>query len=99
MKPFSFISLALIAPVAASIVNCSTTTFQAFLDANGTNAQVVYAHHYEQNSTFVNPNETSATIPTELPAACAVQVNATTDVGTHYSFGVFLPDEWNGRFL
>lgn len=81
--------------------NCNIATFQKFLDANGTVAQVVYAQHYAEGSTFVNPNATLATgvNPTDLPATCAVQVNATTEYDTHYSFGIFLPDNWNGRFL
>lgn len=79
--------------------DCSIETFQAFLDANGTAARVVYARHYAENSTFVNPNISSVTNPTQMPAACAIQVNATTDVDTYFSFGVFLPDTWNERFL
>ena len=86
-------------PVALAGNNCTIETFQAFLDANGTAARVVYARHYAENSTFVNPNISSVTNPTQLPAACAIQVNATTDVNTHFSFGVFLPDTWNERFL
>ncbi|PYH38076.1 tannase and feruloyl esterase [Aspergillus neoniger CBS 115656] len=85
--------------VALGSNDCSIETFQAFLDANGTAARVVYARHYAENSTFVNPNISSATNPTQLPAACAIQVNATTDVDTHFSFGVFLPDTWNERFF
>ncbi|KAJ5736942.1 uncharacterized protein N7483_002067 [Penicillium malachiteum] len=86
-------------PAVAAATNCSIETFQAYLDANGTNAQVVYARHYAENATFVNPNVTAVENPTELPATCAIQVNATTDAGTHYSFGVFLPDNWNERFF
>ncbi|PWY80797.1 tannase and feruloyl esterase [Aspergillus sclerotioniger CBS 115572] len=88
-----------VTPALSAASNCSIQTFQSFFDANGTNARVVYAHHYAENSTFVNPNITSAVNPTELPAACAIQVNATTDVNTHFSFGVFFPDTWNQRFF
>ncbi|OOF90624.1 hypothetical protein ASPCADRAFT_10534 [Aspergillus carbonarius ITEM 5010] len=88
-----------VTPALSAVSNCTIETFQAFLDANGTNARVVYARHYAENSTFVNPNITSGVNPTELPAACAIQVNATTDVNTHFSFGVFFPDTWNQRFF
>lgn len=87
------------AGVTAAASNCSVDVFQTFLNSNGTNAQVVYAEYYPENSTFVNPNTTFGASPSKLPATCAVQINATTDVGTHFSFGAFLPDKWNDRFL
>ncbi|PYH97861.1 tannase and feruloyl esterase [Aspergillus ellipticus CBS 707.79] len=95
----SLVAALFLAAGVSAANNCSIETFQAFFDANGTNAHVVYARHFAENSTFVNPNVTSVVIPTQLPATCAVQVNATTDADTHFSFGVFLPDDWNDRFF
>ncbi|ETS78847.1 hypothetical protein PFICI_08700 [Pestalotiopsis fici W106-1] len=86
----------------SGVVNCTIDNFQSILDSNGTIDQVVYAQHYAANSTFQNPNATTlqfASNPVALPATCAVQVNVTTEYQTHFSFGIFLPDDWNGRFF
>lgn len=86
----------------SGVVDCTIDNFQSILDSNGTVAQVVYAQSYAANSTFQNPNATTlqfASNPVALPATCAVQVNVTTEYQTHFSFGIFLPDDWNSRFL
>jgi hypothetical protein len=86
----------------SGVLDCTTDAFQSILDSNGTVAQVVYAQHYDANSTFQNPNATTLQFgsnPVALPATCAVQINVTTEYQTHFSFGIFLPDDWNGRFL
>ncbi|KAL2194041.1 hypothetical protein P885DRAFT_43800 [Corynascus similis CBS 632.67] len=37
--------------------------------------------------------------PTGLPALCAVTVRVRSSSASSYRFGLFLPDEWNSRFL
>ena len=37
--------------------------------------------------------------PTNLPALCAVIVNVSSSHTSYYRFGMFLPDQWNERFL
>ncbi|KAJ9404562.1 hypothetical protein DTO045G8_7635 [Paecilomyces variotii] len=39
------------------------------------------------------------TSPTNLPALCALEVKVPSTTNSSYSFGLFLPDDWNGRFL
>jgi hypothetical protein len=39
------------------------------------------------------------TNPTDLPGLCAVTVRVRSSPTSSYRFGLFLPDEWNGRFL
>jgi hypothetical protein len=39
------------------------------------------------------------TDPTDLPALCAVTVRVQSSASSSYRFGLFLPDEWNSRFL
>lgn len=37
--------------------------------------------------------------PTHLPPLCAVTVRVTSSPTSSYRFGLFLPEEWNSRFL
>lgn len=37
--------------------------------------------------------------PKNLPALCAVTVRVKSSPTSSYRFGLFLPDEWNSRFL
>lgn len=39
------------------------------------------------------------TDPTDLPALCALTVRVRSSPTSSYRFGMFLPDEWNSRFL
>lgn len=57
--------------------------------------------HLEDNSTFHVPESEIAYTqsPSGLKALCALQVEVTGDNDSTYSFGLFLPDVWNGRFL
>lgn len=54
-----------------------------------------------ENSTFHVPESEIAYTqsPSGLNALCAIQVEVAGDNGSKYSFGLFLPEEWNGRFL
>ncbi|KAH8647693.1 putative ferulic acid Esterase/Feruloyl esterase [Xylariales sp. PMI_506] len=85
---------------AAPNSSCTIETFQSFLDTNGTTAVVIAAESISANGTFeVTGNAAYPESPTNLQALCAVEVNVTSEAGTHYSFGLFLPVDWNGRFL
>ncbi|KAK3356501.1 feruloyl esterase B [Lasiosphaeria hispida] len=44
-------------------------------------------------------NPAYPTNPTNLPELCAVIVNDTTSPSSSYRFGIFLPTQWNNRFL
>lgn len=91
--------IAFATPIAA--LNCSVASFQSYLDSTNITAAVYRAEKVAQNGTFVVPksNQAYTTSPESLPALCQVQVNVTTEVRSHYSFGLFLPDSWNHRFL
>ncbi|KAK2761822.1 tannase and feruloyl esterase [Colletotrichum kahawae] len=86
---------------ALSAASCSVDTFQSFLDANKILATVQTATSVASNGTFTVPADEEAytTSPTGLRALCAIQVNETSEAGTHYTFGLFLPEDWNGRYL
>ncbi|KAB2570993.1 putative feruloyl esterase B-1 [Lasiodiplodia theobromae] len=99
MKPQTVLgSLALAR--AASALNCSVDAFQSFLNSNGTTANVTFAAAHTVNSTMVLPADADAALSSDLPNLCAVEVNVTGPVaGSHYSFGLFLPEDWNGRLI
>lgn len=75
---------------------CSTDYFQKILPSDAT---ALSALSLGPNSTFGEP--TSPAYPansTALPALCILTVNVTTSATSSYRFGLFLPEDWNGRF-
>nr|POF26160.1 putative feruloyl esterase b [Quercus suber] len=64
-------------------------------------ALVTFTRRVEDGATFdVPPGDIAyTTSPTGLRALCAVVVRVNTSSSSAYSFGVFLPDQWNSRFL
>jgi feruloyl esterase len=81
-----------------SAFDCTSSAFQAHLPANAT---VAYTRRLSDNSTFEVPLGDIAypVSPQGLKALCAVQVNVTSSSSSAFSFGLFLPTEWNNRFL
>ncbi|KAK9442438.1 feruloyl esterase B precursor [Metarhizium brunneum] len=79
---------------------CSQSTFEAILDSiPGTS--INYVEEVPQDGAF---GDAATNIPfprnaTGLPALCAASFNTKTPGNTSYNFGVFLPTNWNGRFL
>jgi feruloyl esterase len=95
---------ALLAAVAglvtcATAFNCTPAAFQAVLPATAT---VKFARQLKDNSTFSPSLIGDIAYPTpvtQLQPLCVVQVNVTSSPTSAFSFGLFLPDEWNERFL
>lgn len=63
--------------------------------------RLLLSQKLENNSTFHVPESEIAYTqsPSGLRALCALQVEVTGDNDSKYSFGLFLPEMWNGRFL
>lgn len=63
--------------------------------------RLLLSQQLQDNSTFHVPESEIAYTqsPSGLKALCALQVEVTGDNGSQYSFGLFLPEKWNGRFL
>lgn len=82
----------------AAAFNCTPAAFEAILPSN---ASVAFARCLAGNSTFEVPTGDIAypTSPTQLRALCAVQINVTSSPTSAFSFGLFLPTDWNSRFL
>jgi feruloyl esterase len=83
---------------AASALECSPSAIQAALPSN---AAVNFAYPIQANGTFeVSAGDTGyPTSPVGLPALCAVSVQVQSVDNTTFGFGLFLPSDWNGRFL
>lgn len=81
----------------ATAITCDKASLQSAFSSIAT---VDFAQWMPANSTFSIPkgNVAYPTSPTQLKAACAVQVSVKNGTSS-YGFGVFLPDDWNGRFL
>lgn len=81
----------------AFAITCDKDSLQSAFPSIAT---VDFAQWLPADSTFTVPKTDIAypVSPTQLRAACAVQVSVKNGT-SNYGFGVFLPDEWNGRFL
>lgn len=92
------LALALTSPLLAQAFECSTSAFQTILPPNAT---IVSTTTVPENATFHVPSSDIAypTSPTQLRALCAIEVNVTSSPISAYTFGLFLPEEWNERFL
>ncbi|KAI0508673.1 Tannase/feruloyl esterase [Xylaria bambusicola] len=73
--------------------NCSVDYFTSIAPAgiHVERVQYVSAGFFVETGNIAYP-----TFPTGLPELCAVIIN---NVTANYRFGMFLPDEWNSRFL
>lgn len=83
---------------AAAATSCSIDALQAALPSD---ASVLVAQQVASGGTF---GEGPADIPypknpTNLPGTCAVIVNVTSSPSSSFRFSIFLPTQWNGRFL
>ncbi|GME32449.1 Feruloyl esterase b [Neofusicoccum parvum] len=79
-------------------LNCSVGALQSALPSDAT---VLSAVPVAGNGTYGQGAADPAypTNPTNLPALCAVYVNVTSSSSSSFRFGLFLPTEWNDRFL
>jgi feruloyl esterase len=83
---------------ATANAKCDPHTIQASLPEG---ASVNFAYPLAANATFEVPKSDTAykTNVYGLPALCAVSVQVQSISNSTYGFGLFLPDDWNGRFL
>ncbi|KAK3303610.1 feruloyl esterase-like protein B [Chaetomium strumarium] len=84
--------------LGASISDCSADTFAQSLPSH---ARLESVAHVAQNGSYGEGRSNVAypDIPTALPELCAVVVNVTSSPSSSFRFALFLPTEWNARFL
>lgn len=83
---------------AMNSTNCNVEAIQAALPSNATVLNVTAVPEggsFGQGADDI-PYPTN---PTNLTSLCAVIVNATSSAESSFTFGLFLPDAWNSRFL
>ncbi|KIX92245.1 uncharacterized protein Z520_11991 [Fonsecaea multimorphosa CBS 102226] len=86
--------------VFGAMTECNIDSIQQFVAGPGT-ATVTSAQALQQNSTF-GGGAADLEFPvndTDLPALCAVTVNVKSSNTSSYNFGLFLPQQWNNRFI
>jgi feruloyl esterase len=86
--------------------NCSIDGINSLLSTQdcplSANATVLSVVHVSSNGSFGVPESFGGLTPqfsTGLPDLCAVQVNGTSSDTSSYTFALFLPSEWNSKFL
>ncbi|RAL07144.1 tannase and feruloyl esterase [Aspergillus homomorphus CBS 101889] len=106
MGPFRYLShLALSSTflvLTESKLSCTPDSFSTYLSSAGhDNATVLQAVKISNGDSFEVPASDIAypQSPTDLPELCVVQLNVTSSATSAYTFGLFLPTEWNERFL
>ncbi|KAH9883466.1 tannase and feruloyl esterase [Xylariomycetidae sp. FL2044] len=79
--------------------SCSTDNVNALLSSED-EAEVLITVHLEQNGTFGQVGDIAYPAnATHLPPLCVALVNLTSSPTSSYTFGLFLPDQCNNRFL
>lgn len=79
--------------VQSQAVSCSLNYFTSIVPDG---VRVERVQHVTTGSFVETGNIGYPTFPTGLPELCAVTLN---NVTANYRFGMFMPDEWNTRFL
>jgi feruloyl esterase len=82
--------------LSTQALDCSASSFAGSLPPNAT---ITYAKSIPANGTWEKPNPEFPTTNTGLPALCAIAVNVVSSKASSYNFGLFLPQEWNSRFM
>jgi feruloyl esterase len=98
MKQTLFSSAALVGAAQALNYTCTPSAIQAALPES---ASVNFAYPVAANATFEVPKGDTGypDSPPNLPALCAASIQVQSIGNTTFGFGIFLPEEWNGRFL
>ena len=81
---------------AGPVLECSPSALSALLPSHATitNAVLVPA-----NGTWSQPSPPFPDPVTYLPALCGITVNVASSPTSSFNFGLFLPEEWNLRFM
>ena len=91
------ITIALSTVNAHSRDNCNNEFFNSVLPSN---ASSLGTYHVPANGSFGQGADIAYPInATNLPALCAVIINVTSSATSSYTFGLFLPEDWNQRFI
>jgi feruloyl esterase len=77
--------------------NCNAAFFNHVLPAN---ASTLLTYHVAAGGTFGQAADIAyPSNATNLPELCAVIINVTSSATSSFTFDLFLPNEWNERFI
>jgi feruloyl esterase len=77
--------------------NCNIEFFKSILPSN---ASILGTYHVPANGSFGQAADIAYPVnATNLPALCAAIVNVTSSATSSFTFGLFLPENWNQRFI
>jgi feruloyl esterase len=79
-----------------AVPECSPSVLSAFLPSHAT---IISAALVPANGTWSQPSPPFPDPATWLPALCAITVNVVSSPTSAFNFGLFLPEEWNSRFM
>lgn len=96
----AFVALAAtVVPLVSAIPhdNCNNAFFNHVLPAN---ASTLGAYHVAAGGSFGQAADIAYPYnATNLPELCAVIINVTSSATSSFTFGLFLPKDWNERFI
>lgn len=84
------------ANASSPVLECSPEALAKFLPSHAT---ISYAVPVAANGTWSKPSPAFPAPNVGLPELCAIAVNVISSPTSSYNFGLFLPKEWNSRFL
>jgi feruloyl esterase len=100
MRQTTLLSLGALSGALSGAANakCDPSAIQAALPSG---ASVNFAYPVAANSTFKTPKGETGypDNAVNLPSLCAVSIQVQSIANSTYGFGLFLPNEWNERFL
>ncbi|KAK0099373.1 hypothetical protein ONS96_008404 [Cadophora gregata f. sp. sojae] len=79
-------------------LECSPSALASLLPPTS-HATITYTVPVPKNGTWSKPSPAFPLPNTGLPELCAVAINVVSSPSSSYNFGLFLPTEWNTRFL
>lgn len=82
--------------IPAHAFDCTASSFAALLPSNAT---VNYAEPVPANGSWAKPSPEFPANDTGLPELCALSINVVSSPESSFNFGLFLPQQWNYRFM
>jgi feruloyl esterase len=98
MRQNTLLGLGALSGLTNAKTTCDQGSIQALLPSG---ASVNFARPVAANGTFVVPKSETGypNNAVNVPSLCAVSVQVKSIGNSTYGFGMFFPDNWNGRFL
>jgi feruloyl esterase len=81
---------------AGPVLECSISALSPFLPSH---ANLTSAILIPSNGTYLAPSPPFPNPATGLPPLCALTINVVSSPTSSFNFGLFLPSEWNLRFM